>query len=100
MADLQDKPTTTILDDFLASYRENWIKAGPPDPIVTIAMVNEIERLRAEQTIHNTPAWEANERLNARVEICYQALERIIGAGPHACAAIAREALEEAQNVR
>lgn len=39
------------LDAFLTAFREDWIKAGPPSPIVVIAMVNEIERLRAALTM-------------------------------------------------
>lgn len=37
---------TEQLDAFLAAFREDWIKAGPPSPAMVIAMVNEIERLR------------------------------------------------------
>lgn len=50
---------------------------------------------------HCEPAWRANERLNARAEICYQALERIIAnfAPAHPARAIARDALEAAANV-
>lgn len=32
----------------------------------------------AEQIAYDTPAWRANERLNAKLEIAIQALERII----------------------
>ena len=49
---------------------------------------------------YEAPAWRANDRLNARAEICYQALERIIAEGPPSCAEIAKRALEEAQNVQ
>jgi hypothetical protein len=38
---------TTELEAFLAAFREDWIKAGQPGPSLTIAMVKEIERLRA-----------------------------------------------------
>lgn len=34
------------LEEYLAAYRADWIKAGPPSPHVTIAMVGEIARLR------------------------------------------------------
>lgn len=35
------------LDAFLAAFRADWVKAGSPSPTVTIAMVQEIDRLRA-----------------------------------------------------
>lgn len=58
-------------------------------------LVAEIERLRSEAVMHDSPAWVANERLNERCEIAYRALERIIAEGPpRQYEIIAREALE------
>lgn len=34
------------LAKFLSAYRKDRIAAGPPDPLVTFAMVHEIDRLR------------------------------------------------------
>jgi len=45
---MTDKPETTELEAFLAAFHDDWIKAGQPRPSLTIAMVKEIERLRAE----------------------------------------------------
>lgn len=36
----------TIVDRYIKLYRDSWVKAGPPSPAVTIAMVQVIEDLR------------------------------------------------------
>lgn len=51
-------PKTTELDDFLSAFDEDWVKAGQPSAGVTIAMVQEIKRLRGElsstrKALHN-----------------------------------------------
>lgn len=38
------------VDAFLKRYEEDWIKAGAPSVLETLAMVNEILRLRALMT--------------------------------------------------
>jgi len=60
------------------------------------AAANAIEELDR----HDTPVWQANDRLNSRAEICYQALERIAAKAPPEFAQIARDALEAAGNVQ
>lgn len=42
--------TSAALDAFLAAYRKDWIKAGPPSPSVTISLVIEVTRLRTTNT--------------------------------------------------
>lgn len=67
---------TTLLDEYLRRYREDWIKAGQPSVAVTIAMVNEIERLRAENAellaamgaSHAGAAARSEKRINALLE--------------------------------
>lgn len=41
-------PYPECLEQFLAAFRDDWIKAGQPDPMTTVALVKEIERLRSE----------------------------------------------------
>lgn len=51
------------LEEYLAAYRADWIKAGPPSPHLTIAMVDEIERLRGLLQKHGRHSLECSRPL-------------------------------------
>ena len=75
---------------------------SPTEAVTLMAgTLNEIADALEALDRHDTPAWQANERLNERAEICFQALESIlVDLPPAKYERIARDALEAASNVR
>lgn len=47
----------TVLEDYLAAFAADWIKAGQPGLNVTIAMTKEIARLRADLETARRQLW-------------------------------------------
>lgn len=57
----------TPLDCYLDEFRRDWVKAGPPSPLVTVDLVRELDRLREAleriaKGVHNGPRCHAIAR--------------------------------------
>lgn len=53
---------TDVVDAFIARFDEDWIKAGVPTAHVTIALVQEIKRLRdlMREIVNRCDRWNEN----------------------------------------